>query len=152
MASVANLAYNPTGRGVPKVTASFSAEGPPVAVVNDGEAAFNYYSRKRWTAVGTSNVRDWVEIDLGDPREVRQAGVYFWAWESRGTAAPRAWGAEYWDSGTWAPVGSATQVPSLPLAMALNSMVFEPVTAPRLRIWFEHAAPAATGISEITLR
>jgi hypothetical protein len=151
-APVPNLAYNPAGAGTPRATASFSAEGPPVAVVNDGRAAFNYYSRQRWTTVGTSNARDWVELDLGSAQQVREIGVYFWAWESRGTAAPKTWGVEYWDGAAWSTVQRLAAVPSVAMAMALNVVTFEPVTTSRVRIWFEHAAPSATAISELVVR
>jgi len=151
-APVPNLAYNPAGAGTPRATASFSAEGPPVAVVNDGRAAFNYYSRQRWTTVGTSNARDWVELDLGSAQQVREIGVYFWAWESRGTAAPKTWGVEYWDGAAWSTVQGLAAVPSVAMAMALNVVTFESVTTGRVRIWFEHATPAATAISEIVVR
>jgi len=151
-ARVPNLAYNPTGSGTPEATASSHAEGPLLAVVNDGEAAFNYYSRKRWTTLGTNNIHDWIEIELSGAQQVHEVGVYFWAWESRGTAAPKTWGAEYWDGGGWAQVPGPATRPSSPMAMALNTVVFEAVVTSRLRIWFEHAAPAATGISEIVIR
>lgn len=151
-APVPNVALGASAGERPTLTASFSDDEGSLAAINDGEAAFNYYTRSRWSTLGTPRQRDWVEIDFGTTREVRRAEVYFWAWESRGTAAPRAWSVEYWDGNGWSPVRTAGHDPPTPMAMALNVLAFDPVSTTRLRFWFRHAVQAVTAVSEIVVR
>src|SRR5438105_12017614 len=52
-------------------SASYTAPDDRVEQVNDLQVAFTRYSRNRWTALGTPNASDWVELDFGEPQSVR---------------------------------------------------------------------------------
>ncbi len=147
---VANLAFNPTGQGFPRVSASFDGD-VPVTVVNDGESAFNSYSRKRWTAAGTANERDWIEVDFGGSRTVSGVDLHLWAWESRGTAAPLEWSVDSWNGASWISVPDIHWAPARPLAMAVNTARFSPLNTSKIRVILRHASPRASAVSEIVV-
>ena len=148
-----NLALDDGSDGAPRVSASYTFEDDRAEHVNDGRIAFPYYTRNRWTAFGSPNPSDWVEIDFGTPREVREIAVYLWGDEYRGeqsgVAAPRTLRIEVWDGERWSPAEVESRVPERPRTSARNLVRIRPVETPRVRVVVEHDRPAATGISEI---
>ena len=146
-----DLAYNGTGRGFPKATASFTSEHDRIEEVNDGRIAFPRYSRNRWTAYGSPNRRDWVEIDFGEPRMVRRLELYLWGDEGR-VRAPRSYTVQVWDGRRWADARLESRVPDRPMASARNLVRIEPVETDRVRVVLEHDLPAYSGITELTIR
>jgi hypothetical protein len=146
-----DLAYNPTGRGFPRASASFTSRYDSVAEVNDGRIAFTRASRNRWTAYGSPHPSDWVEIEFGARRTVRAVDLYLWG-DSGGVKAPRRYAVEYWDGRGWAGATVLAQTPGRPETWALNTVVIAPVETEKIRVVFEHALPAFTGVTELMVR
>jgi len=113
--------------------------------------AFSYYSRNRWTALGTRNAQDWVELDLKAPRHVGSVELYLWG-NGRDIKAPRRYVLQYWDGSTWLSARVLSQVPLLPQVSSVNTVRSEPVTSSRIRIIFEHDLPAVSGMTEVIIR
>jgi hypothetical protein len=132
------------------VTASFTPESDRLAVVHDGNIAFTRYTADRWTSRGSPNPRDWIALDLGRPQRVAQVDVYLWG-DSVRVQAPRRYWIEYWDGARWTEATVESRVPATPMTWARNTLRITPVETPRLRVVFEHARPAATGVTEIAL-
>ncbi len=151
-ATPTNLAFRAAGEAGPTVRTSYLAEAQDAALLNDGEHAFNYYTDKAWTTLRSASPSDWIEIAFGQERTVSQVELYLWAWESRGTAAPRGYRVQYWSGDAWADVATLERVPSAPMAMAVNTERFEPVNTERVRIVLQHALPAASSLTEIVVR
>jgi hypothetical protein len=133
------------------VTASFTSEFDDAAQVNDGRIAFTRYSRNRWTAYGSPNLSDWVELDLGAQQRVGGIDVYLWG-DDRGVTAPRSYAVEYWDGASWQAVTERERLPAEPATWARNTVSIAPVETSRLRLWFEHVLPGASGVTEIEVR
>jgi len=133
-----------------EVSASFSSQGDDVARVNDGRIAFTRYTGNRWTTGGSPHARDWISLDFGVPKQVGQVDLYLWGDSARVTA-PRGYWIEYWDGATWAEAREASRAPAAPMTWALNTVKILPVETPRIRIVFEHARPAASGVTEIAV-
>jgi len=150
-----NLALDDGTGGAPRVSASYTFEGDRVEDVNDGRVAFSYYARNRWTAVGSPNASDWVEVDLGTPRTVREIAVYLWGDEYRGersaVAAPRSMTVEVWNGGSWVPAEVTSRVPALPRTSARNVIRIRPVETARVRVVLAHDRPAVSGVTEIEM-
>lgn len=139
-----DLAYGAT------VRASFTSEFDHVNEVNDMRVAFSHYSRNRWTAFGTPNAQDWVEVNLPAPRRVETVELYLWGDGVR-VKAPRRYTVEFWDGRAWAAARVLSQVPAVPQVSSVNTVHIAPVTTARIRIVFEHDLPAASGVTEVII-
>ena len=129
-------------------SASFTAAGDSVTEVNDMRIAFTQYSRNRWTAVGSPNRRDWVELDFGRRRTVRQVDLYLWGDGTR-VRSPRAYTVEAWDGTRWVEAEVESRSPERPAAWALNTVRIHPTATEKIRVLLEHDRPAASGLTEI---
>jgi hypothetical protein len=143
-----DLAYNATGAGYPRVTASFTGQSDDAHQAVDGRVEFTRYSRDRWTAFGTPNASDWLAVDFGAPRLVATVDLYLWG-DDRGVKAPRDYRVQYWDGSRWNDAGVVSRAPDRPAAWAMNRVRLRPVRTSRLRVIFEHDLPAATGVTEL---
>jgi hypothetical protein len=133
---------------VPEVRASFTGASDRVEQTVDGRFTFTRYSRNRWTAFGTPNASDWLELDFGAPRAVERVDLYLYG-DGRGVAAPRSVALERWDGSGWVALPVLERIPETPTAWALNTLVVSPVEASRIRVVFTHALPAASGVTEV---
>lgn len=134
-----------------RASASFTGASDRVEQVNDMQVAFTRYSRNRWTAYGTPNTTDWVELDLGAPRTVGEVELYLYG-DGRGVTAPRAYTVQYWDGADWTDARVRSRVPERPLASAVNVVRIAPVQASRVRVVLEHDRPGVAGITELIVR
>lgn len=145
-----NLALQRPGEPFPAVSASFTYQGDAADQAVDGRISFTRYSRNRWTAYASPNLSDWLEVDFGQPREIRRVELYLYG-DGRGVAAPTEFGIEIWDGSRWLRGEEASRVPAEPLAWARNVVELVPVTGEKVRVVFRHALPAASGVSEIQI-
>jgi hypothetical protein len=145
-----DLAFNADGHGYPKARASFTSPNDRVGELNDMQFAFTRYSRNRWTAYGSPNASDWVEIDFGAPRIVRSLELYLWG-DDRGVKAPRSYRIQYWTSGGWRPAQVLSRFPERPAASAVNVVRVLPVSTAQIRVVFDHDLPTFTGVTEIVI-
>ena len=143
-----DLAYNPGGQAFPRATASYTAREDSVAEVNDGRIAFTRASHDRWTAYGSPNRSDWVEIAFGSRHTVRALDLYLWG-DSAGVKAPKRYVVQYWDGRGWSDAHVTQQTPPVPETWALNSVRIEPVETDRIRVVLEHDLPAFSGMTEL---
>jgi hypothetical protein len=142
MTASANLAWGA------KASASFTSKYDSVEEINDMVVAFSRYSRNRWTAFGTPNASDWVQLDLRGNREVDQVELYLWG-DSGGVKAPKSYMIQTWNGTAWVNARVTSQVPLLPLVSSVNTVHIKPVTTNKIRIVFQHDLPAATGVTEV---
>lgn len=137
-----NLAYGAAA------SAPFSAPADSAANVNDMRIAFTYYSRNRWTALGSRNATDWVQLDFGRQRTVRQVDLYLWGDAAR-VRAPRAFTVQVWDGARWRDATVESRLPQAPATWALNTVWIEPVETEKIRVVFQHDLPAVSGMTEL---
>ncbi len=133
------------------VSASFTSEFDDMTEVNDGRIAFTRYSRNRWTAYGSPNAGDWIELDFGRPQRVARIDLYLWG-DERGISAPRSYAVEHWNGTSWQAATELDRLPAEPRTWARNSVWIEPVETTRVRVRFQHALPAFSGVTEIEIR
>lgn len=132
----------------PRVRASFTGETDRVEQAVDGRLSFTRYSRNRWTASGSPNAEDWLEVDLDTPRAVGRVELYLYG-DGRGIAAPAAYRIEWWDGTAWVAARERARVPETPAAWALNTVEVEPMEAARLRVVFTHDGTMRSGLTEL---
>lgn len=145
-----NLAVNPANEGLPQISASYTWRGDRVEQANDARIAYTRYSHNRWSAHGSSDSSDWLEVELAAPARIGRVELHFVA-DGRGLAPPRSATVEYWDGRVWRPAEVLRQVPQQPEGSALNTIWIEAVATTRVRVVFEHALPAATAVTELLL-
>src|SRR5262249_35426630 len=85
-----NLALNPTGRGYPRASASFTSRYDQVKMVNDGRIFLTPAPHNRWTAFGSPSASDWLEIDFGGPKLVGRIDLHVYD-DGGGVQAPAAY-------------------------------------------------------------
>ncbi len=139
-----DLAYGAT------VSASFAATENPASQVNDMVVAFSYYSRNRWTSLGSPNASDWVELAFPSERRVATVEAYLWG-DGRRVKAPKRVTVEYWNGQAWAAARVLSQVPAEPQVSSVNTLRIEPVMTARIRLVFAHDLPAASGMTEVII-
>ena len=71
-----NFAVNNDGTYYPRITASYTAPNTSLSKVNDGNFWYLLHPPNRWTCEGSPNEKDWIEIDLGQPRLVHSVKIY----------------------------------------------------------------------------
>ena len=145
-----DVAINSSGKGFPRVSASYTAADSHIETANDGVTAYTRYSDNRWSARGTPNRSDWLEVEWQVPRRVARAEIHF-AGEGGRLAAPRSYLLQYWNGTQWQNVREARRLPLLPEASAMNTVWFAPVETSRMRVIMEHAAPAASAVTELRI-
>ena len=146
-----NVALNVTGAGFPRVSASFTSTYDRLADANDGRVAFTAYSRNRWTAYGSTNAADWVEVDFGRPETVSELELYLWG-DGRGVKAPRNVGVRYWDGEGWPWARIRQRLPAQPRVSAVNTLRIDRVTTTKMRVVFANDLPAYSGMTELVIR
>jgi hypothetical protein len=146
--SAENLAWNPGDREFPQILASFSGSSTPAEQAIDGRVALTRYSPNRWTAQGSPNAEDWLELDFGNPVELSRVDILFLGDGGR-LAPPEAIRVERWTGESWSEVSLLQVEPRVPTAWALNEVGFDPVRTRRLRVVFVHAPSKFTGVAEL---
>jgi hypothetical protein len=134
-----------------KASASFTSKYDHVEEVNDMVVAFSHYSRNRWTAFGSPNASDWVQLAFPGTRRVEQLELYLWG-DGGGVKAPKSYTIQTWNGNNWVDANVKSQVPLQPQVSSVNTVEIVPVTTDKVRVVFQHDLPAATGVTEIMIR
>jgi hypothetical protein len=143
-----NYAVNNDGLPFPRLTASFTNATTPLRLVNDGNYWYHQDPPNRWTTLGSTNASDWLEVDFGVGRRIDQVMLYFLD-DGANVVAPHSFIVEVWDGQHWKAADAEKRSPDRPLGHRANSVRLQPVETRKLRLTFQHAARAATGLSEV---
>ena len=143
-----NLAFNPSGKGFPKATASHTSPFDKVERANDGIVVFGPQPNNRWTSYESKNPTDWLEIDFGAPKKFSRVELALYD-DRGGVQAPQLFVLEVWDGTAWQPLQNERRDPAKPTGGQYNSVRFKPVEATKLRVTFTHKGPSRSGLSEI---
>lgn len=144
-----NLAYRPAGADWPQATASYADRfGGQPALANDGVINFLPTPTNRWTSYESPQERDWLELDFGKAVEFRRVELAIYD-DRGGVQAPLGYELEYWDGAAWQAVQDIERLPAKPVGGEINGARFPPVNSRKLRIWFQHAGQARSGVSEV---
>ncbi|MGH7593031.1 MAG: hypothetical protein ACRELE_04160, partial [Gemmatimonadales bacterium] len=133
-----------------RATASFTGRSDRIDEINDMTVAFSRYSRNRWTAFGTPNASDWVELDLPTRHRVTRLELYLWG-DAGGVKAPRRYVIQTWNGEAWVDARVLSQIPLRPQVSSVNTVRIAPRETDRVRVIFQHALPAATGVTELMI-
>jgi hypothetical protein len=142
-----NYAVNNDGRYFPRLSASFTAEKTSLAKVNDGNAWYCLHPPNRWTAEGSPNASDWVAVDFGTERKVREVRLLLLD-DGDKVAAPARIELQRWDGKGWAEVPGQVRTPAEPAGHRATVIAFPETAVSRLRAVFTHRGAARSGLTE----
>jgi hypothetical protein len=133
-----------------RLSASYTAPDDRIEQLHDLQIAFSHYSRNRWSALGTPNASDWVEVAFDAPKRVSRIELYLWG-DGDKVRAPRSYAVQYWDGSAYRDATVRSRLPARPLASDRNVVTIDPVTTSRVRLVLEHDLPAVTAITELVV-
>lgn len=146
---VTNLAFNPDNELFPIYSASYTHPGSQLGSVSDMHGLIPYNDPDRWSAQGSPNQQDWIEINLGPRKQVQQIDIQFLG-SGNQIGAPEDYSVEYMENVEWKQAEIQNRYPETPQSMALNTVTFsDPLFTHKLRIHFKHKSSLKTAISEI---
>lgn len=145
-----NVAVNNDGTYYPRIAATYAHPRTPPTKLIDGNYWYHRDPPNRWTCAGSPNARDAVLIDLGTPRTLHTATLYFLD-DEKDIVPPAAFDLEYWDGTAWRAIPNATRTPEQPAGRRANVVRFLPLTTAKVRAVFQHAEGGRTGLTELEL-
>lgn len=148
-----NLAYNPGNNKYPRASASYTSPYDNVAHINDGKISFGEMPHNRWTAFGSANSSDWVQLDFKAPHRISSVVLYFYDDTGRGgVRLPVRYGIQIFAEGRWNTVENARLSPPRPVAEVANIVTFPTQIATSLRIVMVHSQDGKSGLTEVVVK
>jgi hypothetical protein len=143
-----NYALNIARKGYPVPSASINAV-PDTSLYQAVDGRIWYFPEvlNRWSSLGSTSTSDWLAIDFGQSREISSVKIYPFA-DGENFAAPDSYTVEYQNGSQWLPVRTKEIIPDKPVGNTVNTIVFDKVTATRIRINFKHESKSVA-ISEV---
>jgi hypothetical protein len=150
-----NLALNISRSGYPTVSASYTCCSDNAWYAVDGS-----YSANRWTNYGspTPGGTDSFTIDFGSDKLFNQVKLYIYN-DTGGVKPPASYTIQYLNGGNWIEATSQTKTPETPTAVRyigtptpdsiLNTVNFDTVTSPKLRVIFKNQSGSFSGVVEL---
>jgi hypothetical protein len=145
-----NLAYNASGKGFPRASASYTSRFDKVSMANDGVLSWTPRPHNRWTSYESPNSTDWLEIEFGEAKVVGQVELALYD-DRGGVQAPARYTIEYHDGTSWREALNQQKTPEQPVGGQLNEVRFKPVKTKKVRVVFTHRGKARSGVSEVLM-
>jgi predicted GH43/DUF377 family glycosyl hydrolase len=141
--------------GSEQVTTSYTYWENSDSSVVDGITDPGTSPQGMWTAFGTPNFDDWIELAFPSARSIAGLRIYFHD-DGGQIQPPGSYHVEYDAGGGWAIAASQERTPNIPAAGA-NTVTFGPVAAKRIRLYMHHLQGAVvsggiySGVTEIEI-
>jgi hypothetical protein len=146
-----NIALNPTNKGYPKATASYSDRYGGVAKsAIDGRIMFQANPVNRWTSYGSPNKTDWLEVDFGQEKVIKKVVLHIYD-DHGGVQTPLSYSVQYLKGKEWKEVDKIQKSPVELIGSSENIGTFVPVTASKIRVVFVHKGKARSGLTELEI-
>jgi hypothetical protein len=145
-----NFALNLLQKGYPLPSASINSS-PDTSLYQAIDGRIWYFPEitNRWTTLGSSSKTDWWAIEFGTPKEISEVSIYFVS-DNKDFLPPDDISIEYQKDDQWLPVKMKEQKPAAYIGNTANRILFDKITARRLRINFSHHS-AQVAVSEIEI-
>ena len=146
-----NLAFNDGVQRLPQASCSHhDVYGGVAKSAIDGVTNFQPTPMNRWTSYGSPNRSDWLQVDFGKPIEFRRVELAIYD-DRGGVQAPESYELQCWRDDRWVPIQDVQKSPTAPAGGQWNVASFAPVESAKLRIVFQNAGDARSGVTEITV-
>jgi hypothetical protein len=150
-----NYAVNNDGDYYPRHQASFSGAGSALADIADGQYVYDVRPTNRWTAVGSPDPQDWVEVDFGTQRPINRVKLYLLDdsgvpyGNNSPVRAPEAISLEYWTGSAWDAVPNQTTSSPTPQGRTPFTITFPELNVSKLRAILDHSGTFRSGLTEL---
>jgi hypothetical protein len=147
-----NFAVNNDGAPYPRLSSSAasSTAREPLWAINDGNIWYHSEPPNRWTTGASRSTRDWVDIDLGTPRDLVSIRVCLVDDGAKGPAQlPSDLDVEVEVEGTWRSLDAIDPETARPVGHRPTTVAFAPRPVRRFRIVLEHPPGVSVGMSEV---
>ncbi|QGQ97911.1 discoidin domain-containing protein [Paenibacillus psychroresistens] len=149
-----NLALNTSRSGYPSASASFTCSCDNVWNAVDGS-----YLSNRWTSYNstTSDRIDSITVDFGSAKSFNQVKLYIYN-DGGGVQTPASYTIQYWDGSIWRDAVNQLKTPVVPTAALystsnpagiLNTVNFDTVTSPQIKVIFTSRSNSRSGVVEL---
>lgn len=142
-----NHAVNNDGNPFPRFTASFVARGTSLAKLCDGERRYDIKPANRWTAAGSPDGSDWVEVDFGTARVIDEVKLHVLD-DGKDILPPAGIELQAWNG------NMSKAIPGQKVSAGVSggdrpyTLKFPPMKMQRLRAVIRHAPGARSGLTE----
>jgi hypothetical protein len=144
---LANFAVNNDKTPYPRVSSSVT-NASALSKIIDGNYWYHIKPANRWTSEGSTNASDWLEIDFGQPRKIRELKLYVLDDSDGKVAAPKTIAVEFWDGKKWRKIPRQTAAPSKPAGHRPYDVTFADLSMAKLRAVFVPQDGKAAGFTE----
>jgi hypothetical protein len=144
-----DISVNLTGKGFPRVAASFSdsLDQPYQAV--DGRVWYFKNVRNRWSPYGSGHTSDWFEVTFEKPVRIDSVGLFLYG-DGKKFAAPSNYQLRYQDGSKWVTPSKVKKSPATPTAGTGNIVSFKPIYTAKIRVYFTRAGSGKyTALAEL---
>lgn len=144
-----NFAVNNDGDYYPRIMATAVGPGTSPAKLIDGNAWYDVHPPNRWTAVGSENAQDELQLDLGMSRPVHTVKLLFLD-DGGPVAAPERCQVFVRErvEGDWQPLPTGAG-PEQPQGQRASVWTFSQRAVRQVKIVMTHAGPHRTGLTEL---
>ena len=146
--TLVNFAVNNDGTYFPRIGATHTGDKSSAVKLIDGNYWYHVDPPNRWTAAGSPNEHDWVEIDFGTPRKIHTVKLYLLD-DGDGIVPPRKFEVESWQGDAWQPIPEQQRTPQRPTGRRANVVRIPTTAISKLRIMLDHAPGQRSGLTEI---
>ncbi len=165
------LAVNNGPGHFPFAAASSSHPLAPPFYAVDGNRWYHPSPPNRWVAAPSPGGTDWLEVDFGVARTVREVDLYFLddadgPVEATGEMAssgfpdvpgargptvrpPASYQVQRWTGDAWVRIEGQRRSPEAATGRRANRVTFPEITTERVRVVLEHQAGATSGLTEL---
>lgn len=144
-----NLALHPEDNlaKFPYISASFTSKYDQVGQAIDGIVSQTDDPRSRWTAYGSPNSTDWLQVEFDGPQSFNGVVLDFFE-DKQSIRVPQSIRVQFWNGTGWSDV--KVQL-SEPLHQGSNTLHLPLLTASKLRVIFAHTPGFFTGVTELQI-
>jgi hypothetical protein len=144
-----NFAVNNDGDYYPRITATAAGPGTSPAKLIDGQAWYDLHPPNRWTAAGSENAQDELQLDLGMSRPVHTVKLLFLD-DGGPVAAPEHCQLFVRDGadGVWQALAAGAG-PERPEGRRASVWKFSQQAVRQLKIVMTHAGQQRSGLTEL---
>lgn len=129
----------------PRVTASFTSPYDQVEQANDGIINQTDNPRSRWTAYGSPNPTDWLQVEFERPQSFNTVALDIFE-DSGAVRAPQSIRVQFWNGTAWNDVEIESPTP---IHAGRNTLRLPALTTSKIRVTFTHTPGFFTGVSEL---
>jgi hypothetical protein len=102
----------------------------------------------RWTAYGSPNATDWLEINFGAPKQINRIDLCLYD-DHGGVQPPKSYSIQIWNGSEWQEIPDQVKSPTKPLGSSVNTVTFPKQTTTKFRVMFMNDGQARSGLTEI---